>query len=608
MAGYSVIKAKSREVRKASGLSRKPMIAMPGRVLSAGAILLAALLYCGKTTTPVTGMSLAAPLLYSPAANATGQDTAVALVWKGVTNAGIYRVCVSTSDSFSNAVFIDSLVLGDSALVTQIPAGLLPQSRYYWRVRCENSRATSAWSVSWSFVTRALPPALGAPGNDTVNLPPTVTLSWDSAGFFPKTYRLQVSTNSSFSVLSANDSAMTQTSATLGPLSNGVTYYWRVSVTSQAGVSAWSNNWSFTIVPLPPDIPVPASPSNGLAGISTAPAFSWSSAARSAGYILEIAPDSLFGNLRANDSGIQATRQTVGVLTISTTYYWRVQAENGGGESAWSGVWSFTTAGVVSVAGMVQLPGGTYQMGSANEDADEAPVHTVTITSFYMDANEVTQAEYQSLMGENPSFFQDSTGRMPVENLTWWDAVLFCNARSKRDGLDSVYSYTAAFRYTLWCDSLSNFQADFTQNGYRLPTEAEWEYACRAGSVTDYYWGDTCPPTTTVDTLAMDSNAVWSYDSPKGPEDVGTKLPNAFGLHDMSGNVCEWCNDWYQSTYYASSPVVDPPGPLTGTTRVLRGGSWAPGGGGRDLVSSYRTSGYPIIKNTTIGFRCSLRW
>jgi formylglycine-generating enzyme required for sulfatase activity len=126
---------------------------------------------------------------------------------------------------------------------------------------------------------------------------------------------------------------------------------------------------------------------------------------------------------------------------------------------------------------------------------------------------------------------------------------------------------------------------DFTKNGYRLPTEAEWEYACRAGSTTDYYWNRSYQSTTHDDTLAIDSNAVWNYYL-DGPQQGATKLPNAFGLYDMSGNVCEWCNDWWGS--YNAGAQTDPTGPSTGSYRVLRGGG-----------STATTSCFPRLGTTT---------
>jgi formylglycine-generating enzyme required for sulfatase activity len=147
---------------------------------------------------------------------------------------------------------------------------------------------------------------------------------------------------------------------------------------------------------------------------------------------------------------------------------------------------------------------------------------------------------------------------------------------------------------------------DFTQHGYRLPTEAEWEYACRAGTTTDFYWGGSYPPLTASDTAAIDANAVWWHNSPDSTQPVAGKLANAWGLYDMAGNVWQWCNDWYGG--YGSSSQSDPTGPSSGTYRVMRGGSWA--NYDYNLRSADRyVSGYAVPGgwNGDNGFRCVRR-
>ncbi len=275
---------------------------------------------------------------------------------------------------------------------------------------------------------------------------------------------------------------------------------------------------------------------------------------------------------------------------------------------------SLTTTPTVMYV-MHQVPAGTYQMGSSsaniggiNSSADEQPQHAVTLDQFHIDTTEVTQADYASLMIVNPSSqLGDST--LPVENVTWFDAVLYCNARSKKEGYDTVYSYTSvAGDPGAGCTNLANLADSMSKNGYRLPTEAEWEYACRAGDTADFYWNLTYPPLTHGDTAQFDSNAVWFHNSPSGADSaVATKKPNKFGLYDMSGNVSEWCNDWFSSTYYVISPSVNPTGPTTATgVRVFRGGS-SSDFNLTDLRSAYRTGLSPSSRSGTIGFRCVRR-
>ncbi len=221
------------------------------------------------------------------------------------------------------------------------------------------------------------------------------------------------------------------------------------------------------------------------------------------------------------------------------------------------------------IGDMALIPAGTFRMGNITDHPDgdsiEIPVHDVTITRpFLMSRTEVTQETYQAVMGSNPSWFKGPD--LPVELVTWYEAVEFCNELSRLEGLDTCYSGSAA-----------NIVCDFTARGYRLPTEAEWEYACRAGTETDFYTGNM----TVANGLdpALD-RAGWYYDNSSSPahrgstHPVGEKEPNAFGLYDMHGNALEWCWDWYADEYYASSPAHDPRGPASGNARVFRSGSF----------------------------------
>ncbi len=266
---------------------------------------------------------------------------------------------------------------------------------------------------------------------------------------------------------------------------------------------------------------------------------------------------------------------------------------------------------------MVLVTGGTFQMGSADTGfSDEQPVHQVGVASFYMDTTDVTQANFQQLMGFNPSYYSGDPLR-PVETVTWFDAVLYCNVRSKENNFDTVYSYTSLKLDTVYyptlttdsvkmdtgktCLGMEGLAINYAKNGFRLPTEAEWEYACRAAGTTDFYWGRNYPPITQADTFAIDSNAVWYVNSTNGTtQPVAGKRRNAFGLYDMAGNVWEWCNDWYGS--YTGESQTSPGGPGTGISRVLRGGSWS------DLDpflrSANRYESDPGTRSGNVGFRC----
>ncbi len=210
----------------------------------------------------------------------------------------------------------------------------------------------------------------------------------------------------------------------------------------------------------------------------------------------------------------------------------------------------------VSGIEMVHLPAGDFQMGSQHGNPDESPIHRVHISPFLMDRFEVTQDQYAKAQLPNPSHWQDNP-RLPVERVRWRDAKQYCNERSRLEGLRLCYD-----------EKTAAWDCDFTANGYRLPTEAEWEYACRAGADGAYDFGS-------ADKLRQ--YAWFADDAGDRTHPAGQKKPNRWGLYDLYGNVSEWCEDVFSPSYYAESPLNDPPGPPPpghDVLRVLRGGSW----------------------------------
>ncbi len=207
-----------------------------------------------------------------------------------------------------------------------------------------------------------------------------------------------------------------------------------------------------------------------------------------------------------------------------------------------------TTCGV----DMVNIPGGEFTMGANDGSIDAKPAHRVKVDGFLMDQTEVTQEVYQKITGKNPA--RRKNPRNPVEQATWVAAVKFCNARSLQEGLTPCYD-------------TNTWKCDFSANGYRLPTEAEWEYACRAGTATAYYFGDRPDQ--------LKAYAWFQANSDSKPHVVAGKKPNPWGLYDMAGNLWEWCNDFYDAKYYQKSPAENPRGPDRGEKRVLKGGAWS---------------------------------
>ncbi len=242
---------------------------------------------------------------------------------------------------------------------------------------------------------------------------------------------------------------------------------------------------------------------------------------------------------------------------------------------------SFDTINTIDcVDEMVLIPKGDFMMGALEDDgdaqSDEKPRHKVTLTrAFLMGKYPVTQALWESVMGANPSRFKGAN--RPVECVSWFDCVLFCNKLSELEGLEPAYTIEGE-------DVTCNWNA----KGYRLPTEAEWEYAARANQSFKYSGSDK-----------LDEVAWYDGNSGRKTHPVGQKKPNGFGLYDMSGNVDEWVWDRYGT--YSSTPTVDPRDPDSGSGRVGRGGSWN-NNAQSERVSSRSKRG-PTITSLYLGFR-----
>ncbi len=265
---------------------------------------------------------------------------------------------------------------------------------------------------------------------------------------------------------------------------------------------------------------------------------------------------------------------------------------------------------------MVLIDAGEFQMGSpttVTDRRDDEFQHSVRITKpFYLGKYQVTQSDYQRVMGNNPSYFASSgsgkdsvtgldTSRFPVEYVSWYDAAEFCNKLSQQDGFVAYYTLGNVQRESNTIKSATVTIAG--GNGYRLPTEAEWEYACRAGTTTPFHFGAT----NNGREANVDGNNPYGT-STKGPylqrtTTVGNYAPNRFGLYDMHGNVWEWCWDWYDKDYYAGSPTDDPKGSANREYRVLRGGSWL--GSAWLARSALRFWNAPVNRVSLVGFRVS---
>jgi acetoin utilization deacetylase AcuC-like enzyme/formylglycine-generating enzyme required for sulfatase activity len=232
---------------------------------------------------------------------------------------------------------------------------------------------------------------------------------------------------------------------------------------------------------------------------------------------------------------------------------------------------------------MVLIPAGRFVMGRDGAAPEQGPAHDVQIDAFLMDRYEVTQAVYAQVDPINGSHFKGPA--LPTEMISWGKAALYCNLRSAAEGFQPCYNDSG--------------ECDFEANGYRLPTEAEWEYACRAGTDTPFSFG--------ADPRDLDQHAWYAGNASKKTHAVGRRKPNAWGLFDMHGNVAEWCNDFYDPDYYRTSPTKNPRGPAEGARNVLRGGHW--GASPESCSSAFRFGEEPGFSDAcfardAIGFRC----
>jgi len=265
---------------------------------------------------------------------------------------------------------------------------------------------------------------------------------------------------------------------------------------------------------------------------------------------------------------------------------------------------------VVSSVKMVSIPDGTFLMGSPagepNRFSNET-LHQVNLNGFSMSEHLVTQELYKAVMGNNPSYFNkpvagetETPDKLPVEQVSWYDALVFCNKLSILEGRSPAYQINNKTDPADWgaVPVNQNSAWDIAEivpgsNGYRLPTEAQWEYACRANTMTAYNNGASL----------TDDTGWYANNSGNKTHEIGLKPPNDWGLYDMHGNVMEWCSDWY---YYSYQGIIvsNPMGPQTGTNRIARGGHWGNSYG--FLRSAWRNSNTPYTRSNEIGIRLVL--
>ena len=307
--------------------------------------------------------------------------------------------------------------------------------------------------------------------------------------------------------------------------------------------------------------------------------------------------------------GIATATYTSGAASPTTSVEDIVQASLTNGSTCSV---SITRSGLSASVTMVLIPAGSFQMGDAIDGVSSAmPVHTVTVSAFYLDKYEVTKALWDEVYAWATAhgYTLDSAGwgtaATAVQGVPWYDVVKWLNARSEKEGRTPVY-YTDSGQATVYLTGQVDVAAGavkWTANGYRLPTEAEWEYAARGGTTTRYYTGNCI----SSDTQANYNGTTAYYGCPTGQSRgattvVGSFGPNPWGLYDMAGNVWEWTWDWYGG--YSSSAATNPKGPDSDLGRVIRGGGWY--GNAFMLRSVERGYRSPSDGDFGMGVRCAL--
>jgi len=359
--------------------------------------------------------------------------------------------------------------------------------------------------------------------------------------------------------------AKTATSQNITGLTNATSYTFTVKSVDTTGNK--SSGTTVTRAPADTTAPANASVLNATAG-STQISLSWTNPTDADFNGVEISWTPTGGSpAQPLTVAKTATSQNITGLTNATSYTFTVKSVDTTGNKS-SGTTLLQTpnapVGVSATIGtLTAVVGGTFNNGTSN----------MTVSSFHMSTYEITQAQYTTVTGNSPSSYLGDTSR-PVESVTWYDAAEFCNKLSDRDGLSKVYTITGRTPANGYPITSATVTMTIANSGYRLPTEAEWEFAARGGNLTHGY---TYSGSNTQNNVAW-----WEINSQSRTHPVGTKAANELGLYDMTGNVAEWCWDWYadypsgaQNDYVGPAPTT-PPG-MNGPLKAFRGASWNDG-------------------------------
>jgi len=445
---------------------------------------------------------------------------------------------------------------------------------YYWKVVAKDSKGATTEGPIWRFTTISneapKAPSNPSPTNDSFNQPLALSLSWDCDDSDGDSITYDVYFGTGTNPSTKVSSNQTDNKLNRSNLSRGTTYYWKVVAKDSKGGTTESPVWKFTTrsnePPKPPSNP---SPTNDSFNQPLALSLSWDcddSDGDSVTYDVYFGTNS---DLRVKESiGNSAKSINKSGLSYNTTYYWKVVAKDSKGATTEGPIWRFTTSKVPER--MVLVEKGSFIMGdSSGLGFDrERPAHEVTIDyEFAIGKCEITFDEYDVFCRdsnrESPYDEGWGRGRRPVINVTWYDAIAYCNWLSELESLPKAYDENGRL-----LDMSGRVTDDPSKVlGYRLPTEAEWEYAAKGGASISHYrysGGDEV------------GKVAWYYSNSFGKtQEVGRKIFNELGLFDMSGNVWEWCSDSYRDDFYSLSTGKNPYNNEVSSFRVSRGGGFS---------------------------------
>jgi len=548
---------------------------------------------------PPAGPSLPAPSNIT--ADAGRQR--VTLNWANVPTASSFTLYYGTAPGITKA----SAKITDAHsiyIMRDLPNG----TSYYFAVAAVGPGGEGALSAEVTATPSANPPQPAPVSVRASASNGQVEISWDSgfeATADPTTYTVYYGGSAALSKASPLRVAAAASPVTVSGLANGSVYYFAVSATSANGEGALSYLASAQPALIaPPGFPRGFAVTEGNGAVT----LTWGAVAGASSYNLYYGTEYGVNRTSATRVAGVSSPWVLGSLSNKTAYYFVLTAVGPGGEGVESAQASATPVTAAPLQAMLSIPGGSFQMGDNLQDADAPaayarPVHTVTLSPFSLERHETTYAQWREVYewGLTHGYAFDLPGRngaleigthMPVTQVSWYDVVKWLNARSEKEGRTPVY-FTDAGRGTVYRGGridLDNAAVDWGANGYRLPSDAEWEWASRGAQAgLRYPWGDV-----------LDA-ARANYDRGTSTS-VGSYAPNGYGLYDMAGNVWEWTWDRNASDYSVDAlGVTDPHGPATGAMRTRRGGSYVYGS--RYLRNFDKMFREPAYNGPYFGFR-----